>query len=519
MNGAESLVRTLLANDVDVCFSNPGTSEMHFLAALDKVPGMRCVLTLFEGVATGAADGYFRISQKPASTLLHLAPGLANGLSNLHNAKKARSGIVNIVGEHASYHLDYDAPLTGDIEGVARPMSHWVRTCRDSYAVAADGAEAVAIARGAPHGIATLVLPADASWGPAEQAAASYSPVAAQSVSQEALNAAAAALKADTASSGPVVMLLGGDALRGKALEYAGRIAAKTGCRLMSEGQNARLERGAGRTLLDRLPYDVDGALAALKGVARLVLVGAKAPVAFFAYPDQPSLLAPPECEIVSFAQAGHDMEAALAALAELLQVSSADIAGIALLQRPALPSGKVTSEGIAAVLGALIPEQAIVVDESISMGRGFFPPTSGAAPHDWMNSMGASLGYAMPVAVGAAMAAPERKVLALIGDGSAMYTLQALWTMAREGLDVTIVILANRSYNILRSELKKVGLAQPGKTALDMLSLDNPALDWVALAKGHGVPAARADELTVFAKELARGFASEGPYLIELVI
>ncbi|MFZ6649335.1 acetolactate synthase large subunit [Undibacterium sp. TJN25] len=518
MNGAESLVRTLLANEVDVCFSNPGTSEMHFLAALDKVAGMRCVLTLFEGVATGAADGYFRIRQKPASTLLHLAPGLANGLSNLHNAKKARSGIVNIVGEHASYHLGYDAPLTGDIEGVARPMSHWVRTSRDSYAVAADGAAAVAVARDAPYGIATLVLPADASWGPAEQAAAPCAPVAAQSVSEDSLGAAATALRAGSAS-GTTVMLLGGNALRGKSLEYAGRIAAKTGCRLMSEGQNARLERGAGRTLLDRLPYDVDGALAALKGVARLVLVGAKTPVAFFAYPDQPSLLAPQECEIISLAQAEHDMEAILAALADALGVSSADITRVAVLQRPALPSGKVTSEGIAAVLGALIPEQAIVVDESISMGRGFFPPTSGAAPHDWMNSMGASLGYAMPVAVGAAMAAPGRKVLALIGDGSAMYTLQALWTMAREGLDVTIVILANRSYNILRSELKKVGLAQPGKTALDMLSLDNPALDWVALAKGHGVPAARVDELTAFAKELARGFASEGPYLIELVI
>jgi acetolactate synthase-1/2/3 large subunit len=287
----------------------------------------------------------------------------------------------------------------------------------------------------------------------------------------------------------------------------------------MSEGQNARLERGAGRVKLDRLPYDVGGAVAALKQVQRLVLVGAKTPVAFFAYPDQPSLLVPPECEVSIFAQAGHDIEGALEALARELDAVSACPPAVAELRRPPLPAGRVTPEGIAAVLGALMPEYAIVVDESISLGRGFFPPTSGAPPHDWMNSMGASLGYALPVAIGAAMAAPERKVLALVGDGSAMYTLQALWTMAREGLDVTIVILANRSYNILLSELSKIGVAAPGRTALDMLSLNQPNLDWVALAKGHGVPASRAHDLAELAAELARGLESSGPYLVELVV
>lgn len=515
MNGAESLVRTLLQNGVDVCFANPGTSEMHFIAALDKLAGMRCVLTLFEGVATGAADGYFRLKEAPATTLLHLSPGLANGLSNLHNAKKARSGIVNIVGEHASFHLKYDAPLTGDTEGVARPMSHWVRTSRNSSAVAADAAAAVAVARGVPHGIATLILPADASWGPAADVVPTATSVPPQAVSSADLTAAAIALRAGV----PAALLLGGAALRGKSLEWTGRIAAKTGCKLLCEGQNARLERGAGRVKVERLPHDVGRAFAALKGVGRLILVGAKTPVAFFAYPDQPSLLVPPDCEVISLAQAEHDIEGALEALAGELDASASCASRIAELERPLLPSGKVTAEGIAAVLVALIPEDAIVVDESISVGHGFFPLTGGAAPHDWLNSVGASLGYALPVAIGAALAAPARKVLALVGDGSAMYTLQALWTMAREGLDITIVILANHSYNVLRGELTKVGVTAPGRTALDMISLTEPDLDWVALAKGHGVPASRVHDLGQLASELARGFACEGPCLIELMI
>ncbi|MBK4738540.1 acetolactate synthase large subunit [Noviherbaspirillum pedocola] len=514
MNGAESLVRTLLANEINLCFANPGTSEMHFIAALDKVKGMRCVLGLFEGVVTGAADGYYRMTGKPASTLLHLAPGLANGLSNLHNARKARSGIVNIVGQHATYHLQYDAPLSGDIEGVAMPMSHWVRTATSSQTVATDGAAAVQVAHGTPGKIATLVLPADVSWGAAQESTPTVLHALPRELQADGLAAIAQALRGGKGT----VLLLGGLALRGRALEWAGRIAAKVGCRLMSEGQNARLERGAGRVSLERLPYDVPGAIAALKGVGRVVLAGARMPVAFFAYPDQPSLLTPEACEVLSLAEPDQDIEQALEALAHELGAASASPA-VCELRRPALPSGRVTPEGIAAVLGALMPEQAIVVDESISMGRGFFPPTSGAAPHDWMNSMGASLGYALPVAIGAALAAPERKVLALVGDGSAMYTLQALWTMARESLDVTIVILANRSYNILRSELAKVGAGTPGPTALSMLTLDTPNLDWVALAKGHGVAASRAHSLEELARALGRALTDHGPRLVELVI
>src|SRR6185503_1276452 len=369
MNGAESLVRTLVENDVNVCFGNPGTSEMHFVAALDRVEGMRCVLGLFEGVVTGAADGYYRMSGKPASTLLHLGPGLGNGLANLHNAKKARSGIVNIVGEHASHHIQYDAPLTADIEGVARPMSDWVKTSRSSRAVAKDGAEAIEQARRAPGHIATLILPADTAWGEADGPATVAPPSPRRRVEGDAVAGAARALK----SSGAMLML-GGVAVRGKALELAGRIAAKTGCRLMAEFNNARMECGAGRVRVDRLPYGVDLALAALKDVGQLVLAGAKPPVSFFAYPGKPSVLAPVDCTITQLAGVEDDLEAALEALADELGARGVPPANVASRSGAALPTGKVTSEGIAAVLAALLPEQAIVADEAVSTGRAFGP-------------------------------------------------------------------------------------------------------------------------------------------------
>ncbi len=515
MNGAESLVRTLISCGVNVCFTNPGTSEMHFVAALDRIEGMRCVLGLFEGVVTGAADGYYRMTGTPASTLLHLGPGLGNGLANLHNAKKARSGIVNIVGEHASYHLKHDAPLTSDIEGVARPMSDWVKTSRSAESVAADGALAVQAAREPPGRIATLILPADTAWGEAHGVAHALAPASPRRVPGEAVQAGAAAL-----SRGATAMLmLGGAALRGKALELAGRIAAKTGCRLMSEYNNARMECGAGRARVPRLPYAVDAAMSALNGTRELVLVGAKKPVAFFAYPGKPSVLVPAGCTATSVAAAGDDTEDALQALADELDAGGTPLSRVAPPARASLPSGKVTAEGIAAVIAALMPDNAVVVDESVSTGRGFAAAMMEAAPHDWLNIMGGSIGCGLPLGVGAAIAAPERKVIVLEGDGSAMYTLQALWTMAREGLDVTVVVFANRSYRILHGELASVGAGAPGRKANDMLTLDRPHLDWVALARGHGVEAATAATLDELARGLQRGLDIHGPYLIELVM
>jgi len=515
MNGAESLVRTLVANGVEVCFTNPGTSEMHFVAALDKVEGMRCVLGMFEGVVTGAADGYYRMTGKPASTLLHLGPGLGNGVANLHNAKKARSGIVNIVGEHATNHLQHNAPLTADIAGIARPVSDWVETAADAKSLARQCARAIHAARTPPGGIATLIAPADTAWNEADGVAEAEPAPGREKVSASAVEAAAHALR----TGEPAMLLLGGAALRGKALEYAGRIAAKTGCQLMSEFNNARMEGGAGRVHVRRLPYPVDQAVATLKDVRQLVLAGARPPVAFFAYPNKPSVLVSPESRVTGLASVEQDLEHALEALADAVGASRTPPAYIGERGSAALPTGKVTPEGIAAVVAALLPENAIVTDESVTTGRNFSSVMGAARPYDWLSIMGGSIGWGLPIATGAAVAAPDRKVVALESDGSGMYTVQALWTMARENLDVTVLVFANRSYQILRSELANMGAGTPGQRATDMLTLDRPALDWVSLAHGHGVEAGRATTLEGLADQLQRGFARRGPYLVELVM
>ncbi len=513
-NGAESLVRTLVGNGVEVCFTNPGTSEMHFVAALDRIDGMRCVLGLFEGVVTGAADGYYRMAGKPASTLLHLGPGLGNGLANLHNARKAGSGIVNIVGEHARYHLALDAPLTTDIEAIAAPMSHWVRTSLSSQAVAEDGAAAITEARQPPGRIATLVLPADTAWGEGGAVAHAAEPAARRIVDESAIGQAADALT----NGRPAALLLGDLAVREEALQLAGRIAAKTGCRILSEYALPRLQRGAGRVQTERVPYPVDGSLALLKDIGELVLVGAKIPVAFFAYPGKPGVLVPETCRVSTLAERADDQLAALQALVERLGAMATAPAHIAAAQRPALPSGAITAEGIGAVLGAMLPEHAIVIDEAVTTGRGFGQPTAGAPPHDWLSIVGGSIGFGLPAATGAAIASPGRPVIALEGDGSAMYTLQALWTMARESLDVKVLVFANRRYQILQGELTNVGAGMPGRKASGMLSLDRPNLDWVSLARGHGLPASRVDDLDGLAKAFGRALSTPGPCLIEVI-
>jgi acetolactate synthase-1/2/3 large subunit len=515
MNGAESLVRTLVNAGVEICFTNPGTSEMHFVAALDRVPGMRCVLGLFEGVVTGAADGYARMKDKPASTLLHLGPGLGNGLANLHNARKAQSPIVNIVGDHATYHLEHDAPLTADVEGIAWPVSAWVRTSRDARSVAGDGAEAVAAAWTRPGQVATLILPANTAWeesdGPATMAPLAGPP----RVAEERVKSVAAVLR----SGEPTVILMTGHVLRAHGLEVAGAIAAASGARLMGQMSNARLARGAGRVSIERVPYPVDQALAMLAGVKNMVLVGAKAPVAFFAYPDKPSLLWPEDCAVHTLAEAHQDTVHALEWLADELD-APLDGAVLQSLERSPLPAdGPLDIDAIAQAVGALLPENAIVADEAIGSGRGMHPFTMGSPPHDWLQICGGAIGLGLPMATGAALACPDRKVVGLQADGSAMYTLQALWTQAREGLDVTTVLFANRAYASLKHELFNVGAHNPGRTALDMLEIGRPDLDWVALARGMGVEAARATTNAEFVRALRAGLASEGPYLIEAVI
>jgi acetolactate synthase-1/2/3 large subunit len=515
MNGAESLVRTLLKGGVDVCFANPGTSEMHFVGALDRVEGMRCVLGLFEGVCSGAADGYYRMTDRPASTLLHLGPGLANSAANLHNAKKAGSGIINIVGEHALHHLQYDTPLTADIEGIARPFSHWVKTSPTSKTVAGDGALAIQAARVAPGQIATLILPADTAWSEADGVADTPDTPPPAAPDKDAVVACAKALQGGSAA----MLFLGGRALRARGLELAGKIAAKTGCKVQAAGGTARIERGAGRVATLRLHFVVETAQQMLKGTTSMVLCGAKAPAAFFAYPGKPSVLTPEGCATTTLCPVNGDPIACLEALAAELGALNEKPVGVTQAQRPDKPSGKFTLDGLGQALGAAMPENAIVVDESVTTGRGFFPFSAGAPPHDWLNNMGGSIGFGTPVAVGAAVACPNRKVIAMIGDGSAMYTIQSLWTMAREGLDICVMIFSNRSYNILYSQLASVGVPNPGPRAIDMLTLGRPEIDFMTMAKSLGMPGARVRDLDELNVELARAMAQRGPYLIDVLM
>src|SRR5215212_70241 len=513
MNGAESLVKTLAGAGVDVCFANPGTSEMHLVAALDRVRDMRCVLGLFEGVATGAADGYARMADRPASTLLHLGPGLANGLANVHNARRASTPMVNIVGDHATHHKEYDAPLTSDIEGVARAFSDWVRTSADSRSVAGDGADAVAAAMTPPGRVATLILPADVSWNEADGPAPLPPVGAPASVAPEAIFHVARVLR----SGEPAVLFMGDHALREPGLMLAGRIAAKTGARLLAQTLNARVERGAGRVAIDFLPYPVDDAIATLANACHLVLVGSKAPVAFFAYPDKPSALSPPQCETRTLAMPGEDIVGALDALAEELGASQ-NVPVQAREKYPPSSGEAITPEAAAAAIGTLLPEGAIIVDEALTAAAAFMSRTRGAASHDYLQVTGGAIGIGLPLATGAAVACPDRKVICLQADGSAMYTVQALWTQAREGLDVTTILLNNRSYAILKHELANLGAGDVGRRALDMMELDRPALDWVGLARSMGVEAERAKTMEEFDRQFAASMRSEGPYLIDLV-
>jgi acetolactate synthase-1/2/3 large subunit len=514
MNGAESLVRTLVGGGVNVCFANPGTSEMHFVAALDRVDGMRCVLGLFEGVVTGAADGYYRMTDGPAATLLHLGPGLANGLANIHNANKAASGMVNIVGDHATYHRQYDAPLTSDIEGLARPSSHWVKTSPNAMGIAPDGALAIAEARTPPGRIATLILPADTAWNEGSGPVAVPPPVRPAPPSAEAVREAARVLL----SGEPTLILVTGRAVREDGLALAGKIAAKTGARLIAQGSNARTQRGRGRVSVDRIPYVVDQALKVLAGLKHVILVGSKMPVAFFAYPDKPSQLTPEGCRGHVLAGPDEDLIAGLAMLCE--EVGAGATPAPVVNDRPPAPAtGAITSEALGASIGALLPENAIVTDEAVTTGRGFFAPTKAAKPHDWLSNMGGSIGLGPPLATGAAVACPDRKVVALQADGSAMYTVQALWTQAREGLDVTTVLFSNRTYQILRGELANVGAGNPGRKALDMLDLGHPDIDWVGLARSLGVPGAKVTDMEGFNRRFAEGLGTPGPFLVEVVL
>jgi acetolactate synthase I/II/III large subunit len=511
--GAQALMQTLVDAGVTTCFTNPGTSEMHFVAALDSQPEMRAVLALFEGVATGAADGYARMTDRPATTLLHLGPGLGNGLANLHNARRAKVPIVNIVGDHATYHAQYDAQLQSDIETVARNVSGWVRTSQSPEALPRDAAEAIAAAHGPPGQVATLILPADVSWSDGAEPAPAPA-IATPAASAEAVEGVATALR----GRGDAAILLGGRALREPALRVAARIAAATGAKLLAEAFPTRLERGAGLPAIERIAYLAELAAVQLDGLRHLVLVDAKAPVSFFAYPDRESYLVPDRCEVHELAAATDDALLSLEALAESLGIGAGDPQRQQ-PARPPRPSGPLDADAVCRAIGAVLPEGAIVSDEALTSGVTLAAHTAGAPPHDLLTLTGGAIGGGLPVALGAAVACPDRPVFALEGEGSAMYTIQSLWTIAREGLDVTTVIFNNRSYAILNIELERVGAQRGGEKARRQLDLAEPDLDFVAIAEGLGVPATRPHTGEELVAALERAIADPGPHLVEVVV
>lgn len=511
-NGAHSVVETLVDNGVEVVFANPGTSEMHFVAALDPAPAMRPVLCLFEGVATGAADGYARMTGKPAATLLHLGPGLGNGLANLHNARKAATPMVNVVGDHATTHQRYETPLASDVAAFAAPVSHWIAETRDSGTAAADTARAVQAARTAPGQIATLILPADSAWGPAAGPAPALPVLAPSDAPDHAIDAAATALRAGNAA-----LLIRGTALHDEGLQWAGRIALATGARLFSDTFAPRLHRGAGVVPVARMPYRAADAQRALAGVRTLILVGTQAPIAFFACPGQPSELTPAGTEVLTLAHPHESGAAALEAVARALGLTQSDAATASTARATDSPFG--TELDVVRVyqgLARLLPEGAVISDEAVSSGFVGYPHLAGAAPHDILELAGGAIGDGLPVATGAAIAAPDRPVISLEGDGSGLYTVQALWTQARENLDVTTIIFANRSYAVLVDELTRVGATRPGPAATSMLDLHDPVVDWVPLATSLGVEATSVTDGPSFDAALSTALRESGPHVIE---
>ncbi|ORX03365.1 acetolactate synthase large subunit [Mycolicibacillus trivialis] len=509
-NGARALITTLVDSGVQVCFANPGTSEMHFVAALDEVPDMRGVLCLFEGVATGAADGYGRIAGKPAATLLHLGPGLSNGLANLHNARRAHTPVVNVIGDHATYHKKYDAPLESDIEPLTDWTHGWVRRTGGGAEVGRDTAEAVAAAQASPGRVASLILPADISWDDGAEAAAAVEPVPPSAPDAQVIEEIAEVLR----GGAPTCLLLGGPATGLAGLSAADRIAAATGARTLVETFPARLTRGAGVPPVERLGYLAEQAGAQLAGIEHLIVVGTRAPVTFFAYPGKPSDLVPDGAVVHTLAGLETDVVAALEQLADLLAPGIAARPAPPVV--PELPTGELTAQNWVDVIGALLPERAILSDESNTSGVLLPAATAGSPCHDVLALTGGAIGQGLPVAVGAAVAAPDRPVIALQADGSAAYTISALWTMARENLDVTTVLLNNNAYAILRLELARVGADGGGPKANDLLDLSRPEMDFAAIAEGFGVPATVATTCEELAEQFQHALAAPGPHLID---
>lgn len=514
MNGAESMLETLVNNGVEVCFTNPGTSEMHMVAAIGKSEGMRSILGLFEGVCTGAADGYGRMADKPACTLLHLGPGLSNGSANLHNAKKASSPIINLIGDHATYHKQYDAPLTSDIIGLSGPVSHWVKSVASATDLPADAAEAVVVANANSGQIATLIVPADCAWDDSTDALPQQAPAPAALASDEAVTKAAEILS----NGKPTVILLGNPALSQAAQELADKISQVTGARLYCDTFNKRFPRGAGRCEVERLGYFAEQATEQIKDIEQFIMVGTKAPVAFFAYPGHASEFYPQGSLLHSLTSVQEDPIDALQRLCDALSANDRTPRYIE-KNTTGAGSGELNQFTVGESFSEYLPTDAIVIDEAATSGAGSFFSSASSEPHDWISLTGGSIGFGLPTAIGASVACPDRKVICLHGDGGAMYTIQSLWTMARENLDICVVIFANRKYQILQVELARVGTEGVNKKTLDMLDIGNPDLDFVSLATGMGVAAAKANTIEEFNSLYRDAMNTKGPFLIEVIL
>lgn len=512
MNGAHALLSTLAANGATVCFANPGTTEMHLVAALDDEPATRAILCLFEGVATGAADGYARVAGRPATTLLHLGPGLANGWANLHNARRAHSPVLNIVGDHATYHGAFDPPLQSNLDALAESTGGWFRRSSRASDLARDVADALRAAYGPPGGVATLAVPADVAWGEVESTATFPRAPRADAI---AVDDAALRVAVDALRTKRTALVLGGSALTRPALELALRVADATSSKLLMETFPAIMDHGAGVVSAERLIYVPEFAIAQLEEAEAVILIGAHEPVSFFAYPNVPSALSPQRAEIYELAPSGVD---ALSALEALVDELGAPPVSTWSPPRAEEPRGELTPLSFAQAVGATIPEGLIVADESNTTGVHLLESTHGAPTHRWMTLTGGSIGFGLPVAVGAAVAS-GRRVLALESDGSMMYTPQALWTMARESLDVTVVALANRSYAVLQWELARVNAIREDAPSARLLDLERPELDLAGLARSLGVPGVRVDTAQDLAAALRRSYATPGPMLIEAVV
>ena len=512
MNGAEALLQTALDAGVNTCFANPGTTEMDLVAALDTTPGTRTVLALFEGVATGMADGYFRMTGKPAMTLLHLGVGLGNGIANIHNARRGRSGMINLIGDHPASHLPHNAPLTSDIATMAKPVSHWVRTSASTEAIAADMAEAIAVSTGPPGKIATLITPADVMRDPCGTGPAALPTMETAPVDESAVARCVETLRGD----GPIALVVGGNGLQAEGLVAAHRIAAASGCRVLSEGFPGRLDRGAGLPPIERIPYFPEMVLEKLKEFRTIILAGAQSPVAFFKYREYPSSLVPEGCETITLAASEADPVQNLEALAEALG-AAADAGERTELKVAPKPSGELTTKTCGQAIAATLPENAIIADEAATSGGPTYYLTQTCAPHTSLYLTGGGIGWGLPTATGSAVACPDRPVLALQGDGGGMYTPQALWTQAREGLHVTNVIFSNRKYSILQVELGRAGIDKPGKIATSLTELTDPSIDWCGLAKSLGVPATKPANAEEFHDQLQAAYEEPGPHLIEV--